>query len=93
MADLYLERVTASQNMTTGKPTEKLEMTSNYPDITAASLAKFKRRTVFYPRITSKESAEKYPPMSWQTFSRRYPDLYYGIVGEIIKAGERNRVR
>jgi hypothetical protein len=68
-------------------------MTKNYPDITADSLARFRRHTLFYPRVTSEASAKKYPPMSWQTFSRRYPDLYYGIVGEIVKAGERNRVR
>jgi hypothetical protein len=76
-----------------GKPTKNSEMIKEYPDITAASLAKFKRHTLFYPRVTSKESADKYPPMSWQTFSRRYPDLYYGIVGEIVKAGERNCIR
>jgi hypothetical protein len=68
-------------------------MTKNYLDITAASLAEFRRHTLFYPRVTSKESAKKYPPMSWQTFSRRYPDLYYGIVGEIVKARERHRIR
>jgi len=79
--------------MKTGKPTKNSEMARDYPDITAESLSKLTRHTLYYPRVTSEASAKKYPPMSWQTFSRRYPDLYYGIVGEIVKSGERNRVR